>query len=533
MFSVSPTDFFRTYWPLVAALALLALLAAGTLIATGGHPTYSLDDAWIHLQFSEQLANGHFGLVPGEKSSPSSSILYPLLLTPLAGTALHPWLPALWNFAGLIATALLWQHLFERFVLADIEPPQRRLAAGLSVLAMVLLNSMFWLALSGMEHTLQVTAALAVAVGLVELLQQRRVRWWLLAGLIAGPLLRLENFGITLPAVCVLLWHGYWRLALLALLGSIGGVIAHGLISNAAGLPFLGGPILIKSLLSNLVQSPLQTLQGEVIAFARSIRAGRADSGNIVLMALLMIVLLWRWRRGGDAAACWLATIAILSLVGQFALGGSPWPGRYEIYSQCFGLAVLVFGAREALQSVVRRLGAASAGISGALLLAALFPASLVWTAILPWAAQDIWRQQWQMRRFVLEYVKAPVAVNDVGLVAYRNPYMVLDLIGLGSEEVRLQRLARRDDRDATATLLARHKVEAVIVYDSWMIGRLPMDLERVAEFQLGRFAVSAGAPVVAVYATSPANAAKLRRAATEFAPLMPPGSTLLVLPPR
>ena len=47
------------------------------------------------------------------------------------------------------------------------------------------------------------------------------------------------------------------------------------------------------------------------------------------------------------------------------------------------------------------------------------------------------------MRRFVLEHVKAPVAVNDVGLVAYRNPYMVLDLIGLGSEEVRLQRLGR------------------------------------------------------------------------------------------
>ena len=137
-------------------------------------------------------------------------------------------------------------------------------------------------------------------------------------------------------------------------------------------------------------------------------------------------------------------------------MGGSPWPGRYEIYSQRFGLTALVFGAREVLQSTVLRLGAASAAAIGAVLLAALFPASLVWTAISPWAAQDIWRQQWQMRRFVIEHVKAPVAVNDIGLVAYRNPHMVLDLIGLGSEEVRLQRLAGRDDRDATATLLAR-----------------------------------------------------------------------------
>ena len=72
-----------------------------------------------------------------------------------------------------------------------------------------------------------------------------------------------------------------------------------------------------------------------------------------------------------------------------------------------------------------------------------------------------------------------------------------------------------------------------MIVYDSWMIGRLPASLERVAEFQLGRFNVAAGGPVVAVYATSPETAAKLRRAATDFAPAMPPGSRLLVLPPR
>lgn len=533
MLSTFPIGFLRTRWPLAATFAFLALLVVAMLIATGGHPTYSLDDAWIHLQFSEQIANGHFGLVPGEKSSPSSSILYPLLLIPLAGTALHPWLPAAWNLAALVAVVLLWQRLFERFVLADIEPQQRKLAAGLSTLAMTLMNSMFWLVATGMEHALQVAAALAVAVGMIELLQQRQARWWLMAGLIAGPLLRLENFGITLPAICVLLWHGYWRIALLALLGSIGGVVAHGLISTAAGLPFLGGPILIKSLLGAWAQSPLQTLQAEIIGFARSIRAGRADSGNIVLMALLAIVLLWRWRRGGDPAASWLAAIGILSLLGQFVLGGSPWPGRYEIYSQCFGLAALVFGAREVLQSAVRRLGAASAAASGAVLLAALFPASLVWTAISPWAAQDIWRQQWQMRRFVLEHVKAPVAVNDVGLVAYRNPHMVLDLIGLGSEEVRLQRLAGRDDRDATAALLAKHKVEAIIVYDSWMQDRLPANVERVAEFQLGRFAVAAGGPAVAVYATSPENAAKLRRLAAEFAPSMPSGSHLLVLPSR
>lgn len=531
MSALQSSTLLRIHWPVAATLAIMALLFAGMLVATGGHPTYTLDDAWIHLQFSEQIAKGHFGLLPGEKSSPSSSILYPLLLTPLAGTALHPWQPAAWNIAALVGVVLLWQRLFERFVLGDIEPQQRRLTAGLAVLAMVLFNSLFWLSLSGMEHTLQVAAAVAVAVGLIELLQQGRARWWLLAGLIAGPLLRLENFGIVLPAICVLLWHGYWRIALLALAGSVGGVVLHGLISNSAELPFLGGPILVKSVLDDWARHPLQTLQGEIVLFARSIRIGRADSGNIVLMGLLAIVLLWRWRR--DPTACWLAGVGILSLTGQFALGGSPSPGRYEIYSQCFGVTAVVFGGRGALQSAVQRLGAVRAAACGAVLLAALFPASLVWTAIIPWAAQDIWRQQWQMRRFVLEQVKAPVAVNDVGLVAYRNPHMVLDLMGLGSEEMRLLRLAGRDDRAATASLVAKHKVEAIIVYDHWLMHRLPPGVERVAEFQLGRFNVAAGGPVVAVYATTPEAAVKLRQAATQFAPSMPPGSKLAIVPPR
>jgi hypothetical protein len=193
--ATAASDALGRRWPIVALFGATALLIAACLIATGGHPTYLLDDAWIHLQFSEQIVAGHFGLVPGEKASPSSSILYPLLLIPLAGTMLHQWLPALWNLAALIMVLLLWQRLFRRFVLTNDS-----LAGGFALVATVLTSTLF-LALSGMEHTLQIAATLAVAVGLLELLVEGKARWWLLAGLVAGPLLRLENFSITLPAV--------------------------------------------------------------------------------------------------------------------------------------------------------------------------------------------------------------------------------------------------------------------------------------------------------------------------------------------
>jgi hypothetical protein len=525
------SDALARRWPLAILFAAAALLVAACLIATGGHPTYLLDDAWIHLQFSEQIAAGHFGLVPGEKASPSSSILYPLLLIPLAGTMLHQWLPALWNLVALVAVLLLWQRLFGRFVLTGIGGRQRDLLAGSLALVATILTSTLFLALTGMEHTLQIAATLAVAVGLLELLVDSRARWWLLAGLIAGPLLRLENFSITLPAVVCLFWYGHWRIALAALAGSIGGVIAHGVLSLAHDLPFLGAPVLLKGWLDDLAQTPLSSLRLQAEILARSLRNGRPDTGALVVTALLAAGAIWHWRRD-DRVSAWLAAIAIASLLAQFLVGGFR-AGRYEIYSQCFGLAALAHVARQPLQQAARSLGTAFSIVTLAGLLVALFPANQVWTATAPWAAQDIWRQHWQMHRFLIEQVKAPAAVNDVGLTAYRNPYPVLDLVGLGSEEIRRARSEGRADRAFYAEVLEKHGIEAVLIYNAWFADLLPATFERVAEFHLGRAPAIAGSPVVTVYAATPQAAARLREAAGAFAPSMPPRTVLLVVPPR
>jgi hypothetical protein len=518
-------------WPLAVLFAAVALLVAACLVATGGHPTYLLDDAWIHLQFSEQIVAGHFGLVTGEQASPSSSILYPLLLIPLAATMLHQWLPAVWNLVALIAVLLLWQRLFGRFVLTGIDGRQRDILSGSLALVATILSSTLFLALSGMEHTLQIAATLAVAVGLLELLVEGKARWWLLAGLIAGPLLRLENFSVTLPAVVCLLCYGHWRIALAALAGSIGGVVAHGLLSLAHDLPFLGAPLLLKGWLDDLAQTPLASLRLQAEVLARSLRSGRPDTGALVVTALLAVGAVWRWR-GGDRVSAWLAVIAIASLMAQFLVGGFR-AGRYEIYSQCLGLAALAYVARQPLQQAARTLGTALSIVALVGLLVALFPANLVWTATAPWAAQDIWRQHWQMRRFLIEQVKAPAAVNDVGLTAYRNPYPVLDLVGLGSEEIRRARVAGRADRAFYASVLEKHRIEAVLIYNAWFADLLPAGFERVAEFHLGRAPAIAGAPLVTVYAASPQIAARLRQAASAFAPSMPPGSVLIVVPQR
>ncbi|TVQ89517.1 MAG: hypothetical protein EA397_14865 [Deltaproteobacteria bacterium] len=51
--------------------------------------------------------------------------------------------------------------------------------------------------------------------------------------------------------------------------------------------------------------------------------------------------------------------------------------------------------------------------------------------------------QHGQMHRFATTVVQGPVAVNDLGVVAWNNPYGVVDLVGLGSDEVRHWRVSR------------------------------------------------------------------------------------------
>ena len=79
---------FLTVWALG-----LAALVGGILLLNGGHFAYSLDDPYIHLALAENLAAGHYGLNLDEPSSPSSSILWPLLLAPFTRWAGYEWVP--------------------------------------------------------------------------------------------------------------------------------------------------------------------------------------------------------------------------------------------------------------------------------------------------------------------------------------------------------------------------------------------------------------------------------------------------------
>ena len=77
-------------------------------------------------------------------------------------------------------------------------------------------------------------------------------------------------------------------------------------------------------------------------------------------------------------------------------------------------------------------------------------------------------QQQGEMARFAKDFVKAPVAVNDLGYVAWANPDYVLDLFGLASADALNLRLSGA--ATGWADPLAETKgVRVAMIYDHWV----------------------------------------------------------------
>jgi hypothetical protein len=106
-------------------------------------------------------------------------------------------------------------------------------------------------------------------------------------------------------------------------------------------------------------------------------------------------------------------------------------------------------------------------------------------------SANNIFEQQYQMHRFVQDYYREPVAINDLGWVAYENPQYVLDLWGLASLEALQARMTATNP--AWMDELARkHNVKLAIIYDSWF-RKKPPAWKAVAVMELSKTCITPG----------------------------------------
>lgn len=479
--------------PLLLLLAAFSLELSLVLRRCEGHLAYTLDDPYIHLALAEKIAGGHYGINWGEASSPASSVLWPFLLAPFSATSFAAAVPLVLGLLASIGALLAVESLGRA---AGWSSWARTLAGGVAIPAFNLIG----LAFTGMEHALQVALCVASVAGLARV-SLGEAPGWLAAVLVLGPLVRYENLAFSVPAIAYLAWRGSRRAAI----GSAAALVAA-----------LGGFSLF------LLSRSLPALPTSVLKKARpgwiGLRLNLATPECWLLLtlgALLGFVVLSRERPARERG---LALAGIASIGAHVVFGQFGWFHRYEVYAIAGSLTLAAFLFREAI--------ARPAGLAAALVVVALASAPYVRAALdTPDAARNIYDQQLQMRRFALEVLHAPVAVNDLGAVSFGNDRYVLDLEGLGSlTALRMRRL--KTDGLWIDALAEEHGVRFAMLYEK-IFPELPKDWIPLADLWLSGRAVTPFDVRVTFFARGGAEAARVRPLLDAFRRTLPAGVRL------
>lgn len=476
------------------ALLLGLLLTLVVVSVNGGVFSFTLDDPYIHLALAENIARGHYGINLDEVSAPSSSVLWPLLLAPFA---------PLTAAVGLVHALNLLCLAGIVYLLADT---LRAPLVATSALLLLVLPAIHLIpvAFTGMEHTLQALVAALLARALLREMDEGRCVRWLVPLAALAPLIRYECLALTLVVLGYCLCQGAWRRAARLVALTALPLVAFSLFLWHSDIGLLPASVQVKAM--RVADLSLPNLAFERDALRHAPHEAVALLPWLLLSAALAMVL------SGTSRRALIAACAILTL--HTAFGRADTSGRYELYALVFTVTVLAYVLAQQPR-VYRWLR--HPGIPALLLV--VLALHLIDT---PLAARSIHHQQHQSHRFVTAYWQAPVAVNDLGRVSFRNGHKVLDVLGLGSMEAYRLRTSRADGA-WLAELAEREGVELALLYASWF-PELPAHWRRVATIELTGEARLIGDSTVSVYATDRAAAQRARTALERFAPTLPRG---------
>jgi len=414
---------------LVALLPFMGGVVAemsAILFINSGHLVYTLDDAYIHLSLAENIARGHYGVNLGESSSPSSSILWPFLLAPFAGSAMGTVAPLILNVLASLGTVFLFWKIVD-VSLGDHRPDSGSSTAfaALLVSLLVVATNLVGLIFTGMEHSLQVFLVTLIVWGLIQESRWGKADGWLILSLVLAPLVRYESLAISVPGLLYLFLRTHRKKALTAAT-----ILGAALCGFSAFLVHLGlGPLPDSTLVKSSVVSSGGDLRLLIRHFGGSLNNPRGS-----VLAAVSLVLCWLAWSGGRKpaerllAGCVASGVALHLLAGEYG-----WYSRYEIYIWTASVLSILYLGREALSSRLVRDGPFAVGCLAALSMAITCLPYIQVLATTPVASNNVYQQQREIRRFAVEYYKKSIAVNDVGYPSFDNDAYVLDVVGVAS----------------------------------------------------------------------------------------------------
>jgi hypothetical protein len=447
---------------LAAVLCLLRAVAVG--IATGSPYVLALDDPYIHFAVARQFGRtGAFSLDPFEAAAPSSSPFWLLSLVPASLSGIL-WLPVvqvvLVNTAGAaFAMRVLWSLLRQAAV------PVRRRLPVLMLIALFL--PLIPLESTGMEHVWHVALCLWIADrhGTWMRLGRRRALWEALAAAFLAAGLRFETafflVGFGLVALVRRDVRGVAGLAVASALGACA-ALAITRMGSDAWVP------------SSILAKTASGTEGLVDRLREGWDRLAGHRFHAPLALANALALAWGMGLHGAARArvaqwpaTYLAAVALHALLARFG-----WMERYDAYLVAPGL----LGIIAAFQCMEGRRGSAARGWAFRVAGGALCGGIAWFGFVKAWAhlwsvglALSMVGQHQRAAELVLanpHMAEAPIAVTDLGLIAWITDAPMADLEGLTSPELLRAKLSA-DRNDVTRRILRERGVRYAIIHDA------------------------------------------------------------------
>lgn len=449
--------------------ALIAGIATAIYWICDGHLIYSLDDPYISLSLGWHIAHGEYGINAGEAASPSSSILYPLILSAFGWSGWQQYVPLGINAAAALGTGGVFAIAACRYQMVT-RPSQLARGTALIVALCVSINTL-GVVFVGLEHSLHALTGVVVILGLARTIEERRVPGLLVVAIVLLPLWRFEGCALAILAIVALASLGHLRHALLALLATGLSLAAYVEAMHILGLPPLPSSVLVKSEVASEVVGGIPGFSTLINLIADNLSHSLNREAVPVFLLIGLVAARPTLRVLGlitPNPGSWslkqetlFAGVAAVGLIAHLLFGKWHALQRYAVYAVAFGAVAAIVLWHEPIAWLVDR----GHPILVALAMAAVLDAGLLYVATTlatPLAARGTYEKQYQMHRFAADYYRRPVAVNDLGWVSYRNPNYVLDLWGLGSEAAR--RAGRGTDPNWIARMTAARQVGVAMI---------------------------------------------------------------------
>ncbi|CEK10535.1 hypothetical protein [Legionella hackeliae] len=498
----------RIYYLIPSLVLIFAIIIEWLLILSINHShfSYSLDDPYIHLSLAKHIGIGQYGFNNGEFSSPSSSILWPFLLAPFSYFPLFEFVPLIIN--SLIALLILLVFIT---VCLFVDTEKTKVYWENVVLFCLLIPALNLIGLifSGMEHALQMLLSVLIMAGLIQETNDHRFPLWLALVIIIGPLIRYETLAISVPALFFLFIRGhqqkvlYTTLIMLVMLGLFSLFLLH-----------IGQPPLAASVLLKMDHGQYATWAEAILGQLRINLTQRQSLIFLILIFSFSIIAIFSKL---PVVTRQLFAVVAAGLLLHLLLGKFNWFHRYEVYLYAVALLLIFYLYFKHYHTFKNPTVWYVFFVLG--LIFCSYPYFTV-LASLPKATNNVYQQQFQMRRFAIDWLKSPIAVNDIGWVSYDNSNYVLDLWGLGNYSIYSSRC------HATNPLwmdkaVKESQVKLVMLYRSWFYS-VPKNWIQLGCLYFTGPRVSVANKVVYFYATDLKYVPELQQKLHSFSKSLP-----------